>query len=124
MSWPAVGVPFQNDGHAGAGALAAVHVNPESRATYEQLVKDSELPTGTTLAITHGAAPDGRGGPVYVMQKSGATWEFLRLGPDGALPDGPTTAAKSAMGCRACHADGVADALFGVPLSARALRGR
>ncbi len=113
-SWPRVGEPFANTGHAGAGALAEVRVNPEARAAYEHLVKDSELKDGTLVALFH--EQPGGAGPVYVMEKVGGAWLFMTCRPDGTdLEPAEPTQGTRAHGCRGCHSEGVADWLFGPP---------
>jgi len=115
-SWPPVGAPFANNGHPGAGAVAVVRVSPEARGSYERLVRDSALPDGAVVALFHREAADGRPGPVYVMEKSGTSWRYLALRPDGTLPESaPEAARRAGERCARCHADGVADALFGLP---------
>lgn len=113
--WPAVGKPFENAGHAGAGSLAIVRVSPEARSAYEHLVRDSELAEGTVVALFHELAP-GRPGPIYVMTKSAGGWLFETYRADGTKPAEP--ARGTADTCRRCHADGVADFLFGLPRGA------
>jgi hypothetical protein len=113
-SWPPSGEAFTNGGHVGAGALAVVRVSPEARAAYEHLLKDSELPDGAVVVLFHELAP-GKPGPVYVMEKSGGSWRFSSLRADGTEPEPPEPAASSAAHCRRCHADAVADSLFGLP---------
>jgi hypothetical protein len=78
------------------------------------LVRDSALPDDSVVALFHVGA-DQRPGPVYVMQKSAGTWRFLLLDPVGVVlaPGGPT--GQATQGCQGCHADAVADSLFGVP---------
>jgi len=116
--WPLVAAPFDNDGHVGEGALATVRVNPEARASYEHLMRDSELPDGAVVALFHRATAEGPDGSVYVMQKSGKIWNFFRLAPDGRPTDPPGIQGKVAGRCARCHAEGVADGLFGIPRSA------
>ena len=112
-----VGLPSANEGHRGEGALAVVRVSPEARSSYEHLTQDSELPDGTVVALFHRESAEGPAGAVYVMQKTGKIWQFLRLAPDGSLLGPASSPQNSAKMCAACHAEGVADALFGVPRS-------
>jgi len=114
QGWPPVGEPFTNSGHAGAGARGVVRVSPEGRTAYEQLVSDSELPDGAVVALFHELAP-GRPGPVYVMEKAGAVWRFSTCRADGTEFEPADAATASTAGCRRCHADAVADSLFGLP---------
>jgi hypothetical protein len=111
-SWPVVGEPFTNSGHVGAGAEAVVRVSPDARAAYEHLVKDTELPDGAVAALFHELAP-GRPGPVYVMEKGEGVWRFSSCRADGTECTPAATA--STAGCQHCHADAVADSLFGLP---------
>jgi hypothetical protein len=115
QSWPAVGEPFANSGHAGAGTRAVVRVSPAARAAYGHLVKDSELPDRALVALFHELGP-GRPGAVYVMEKVGAGWRFSTYRADGSELEPTQAASVSAEGCRRCHADAVADSLFGLPL--------
>lgn len=114
QSWPSVGGPFPNAGHPGAGARAVVRVSPEARPSYEHLVRDSGLPDGTTVALFHELA-SGQPGAIYVMEKAGGAWQFSAWNADGSELAATDTAGASAGRCRRCHADGVADSLFGPP---------
>ncbi len=114
QSWPVAGEPFTNLGHVGAGAEAVVRVSPDARAAYEHLVKDSELPNGTIVALFHELGP-GRAGLVYVMEKTNGAWRFSSYHPDGTELTAAEPANASTAGCERCHADAVADSLFGLP---------
>jgi hypothetical protein len=113
-SWPPVGEPFANRGHAGAGPVAVVRVSPEARERYAHLVRDSALPDDSVVALFHFEA-DQRPGPVYVMQKKAGTWRFLALDSEGAALAPPASTGQATAGCQGCHRDGVADSLFGAP---------
>ena len=112
-SWPP-SEPFTNRGHAGAGPNAVVRVSPVARESYTHLVRDSALPDDSVVALFH-LGVDQRPGPVYVMEKSAGTWRFLALDADGAVVAPSTSTGQSTQGCQGCHADAVADSLFGVP---------
>jgi hypothetical protein len=114
MSWPALGTPFANSGHAGTGPLALVRVNPAAREGYEHLVRDSALPEGTVVAIFH-LESDARTRSIYVMEKDAGGWRFMALDAAGRqLPlGGPSGQATDS--CYRCHVDAVADSLFGIP---------
>lgn len=112
-SWPAASEPFANRGHVDAGPTAVVRVSPGARESYAHLVRDSALPEGSVIALFHVAA-DQRPGPVYVMEKSGGTWRFLALDPDGVVRVASASGGQATQACQGCHADAVADSLFGV----------
>lgn len=113
-SWPTVSVPFANTGHAGMGPLAVVRVNPEARDAYTHLVQESVLPDGAVVALFHLDAAN-RPSSTYVMQKSAGVWSFLTLDGSGIERADPVARGTTSELCRRCHADGVADSLFGVP---------
>jgi hypothetical protein len=106
---PTVGEPFENLGHAGAGELAQVRVSPASRAAYEALVRDSAMPEGTVVALSHAARSGVDPGSVYVMEKQRGAWSYLVLTARGVIAEG------AASQCSACHAGAVGDSLFGLP---------
>ena len=112
-----VGASFPNVGHVGAGALGVVRTNPEAHSAYEHLVRDTELPDGTVVALFHERAP-GVPGPVYVMEKARGVWQFETCRPDGSDLEPDEPGRSTTVGCRRCHSEGVADDLFGVPRTA------
>lgn len=113
-AWPAASEPFSNRGHRGAGALAVVHVNPEARETYTHLVRDSALPDGSVVALFHFEA-DHRPSAIYVMQKDAGAWRFLALDAEGRELPQAALRGQATQTCPGCHADAVADSLFGLP---------
>jgi hypothetical protein len=114
QSWPTISAPFANRGHAGTGSLAVVRVSPEAREAYTHLVQETVLPDGAVVALFH-LDPANRPSSTYVMQKSAGTWSFLMLDAGGAESANPAETARASEACRRCHADGVADSLFGLP---------
>lgn len=113
-SWPAASEPFTNRGHADAGPLAVARVSPAARERYAHLVRDSTIPDDSVIALFHLQANQ-RPGPVYVMEKTAGTWRFLQLDSDGVELVAPTPTGQATPACRGCHADAVADSLFGMP---------
>jgi hypothetical protein len=118
-TWPTVTeASFPSQGHHPDLPSARIRTSPEARETYVALVQDSVLPEGSVVAQFH-ASPDGstRGG-VYVMQKTGGRWRYLLLDALGRVQT-----EGNAGRCARCHADAVADQLFGLPRtrSARAV---
>jgi hypothetical protein len=113
-TWPALSEPFPNRGHEGAGTLAVVRVSAEARETYAHLVRDSALPDGSVVALFH-LESDRRPGPVYVMQKTAGAWRFLTLDAEGGELPAIASTGQATQACSSCHADAVADSLFGLP---------
>ncbi len=114
QSWPTVSAPFVNRGHAGMGPLAVVRVSPEARVTYTHLVQESVLPDGAVVALFHVGTAQGPGS-TYVMQKSAGVWSFMTLDGGGVESGNAVESGRASEACRRCHADGVADSLFGMP---------
>jgi hypothetical protein len=114
QSWPTVGGPFANRGHTGMGSLAVVRVSPEAREAYTHLVQESVLPDGAVVALFHFDAAN-RASSTYVMQKRAGAWSFLMLDGAGVERANASETGRASEACRRCHADGVADSLFGVP---------
>jgi len=112
---PTLGEPFANLGHAGAGELARVQVSPAARAGYEALVRDSVMPEGTVVVLSH-AARSGQEGSLYLMEKQRGAWSYVVLTPRGVIVEGATGR------CGACHEGGVGDSLFGLPRASGATR--
>jgi hypothetical protein len=112
LSWPpAPEKPFPSLGHFSARYSAVVHVDASARDGYLNLVAGSLLPVGATVAELHTDPRTGQPGPLLAMHKIAANrWEYLvvdalgRIEERGELPL-----------CQRCHADGVADHLFGLP---------
>jgi len=107
-AWPPLGDSFENRGHPGAGERCQIRVSPDARAAYGALVADSVLPSGSVVAAFHSNSA-GDSGPVFVMAKGESDWTYLALDPEGR-PLG-----LGSDGCAGCHANGVADRLFGLP---------
>ena len=87
-----------------------VRVSPESREAYRALVRGARLPDGTTVAKFHFERESGAPGPVYAMHKNGGAWNFLVASSEGQLEQRGDLDL-----CRRCHAEAVADSLFGPP---------
>jgi hypothetical protein len=87
-----------------------VRVSPEARKAYLSLTRGAALPVGSIVAMFHEQAEGHAPGPVYVMHKQSAGWQYLVLAPDGHIR------AQSDMAlCERCHAEATADHLFGWP---------
>jgi hypothetical protein len=100
---------------------AVVRVSPDARATYEHLVQDSVLPEGAVVALFHADADD-TPRAIYVMEKLGGTWRFSTLDSEGGEQPFDAPSGQATERCRSCHADGVADSLFGVPRDSQSQR--
>jgi hypothetical protein len=103
--------PFVSEGHPPGHYLANVHVSPEAREAYLGLMPGGELPVGTVLAeLQHDPRRD-QPGPIFAMLKMApGRWEFLAAEPDGRIRERGQLAL-----CVRCHAEAVADHLFGLP---------
>jgi len=112
LTWPHLQSDVHNGGHAGGPYRARVHVNPQAFEAYASLAAGSELPVGSILVQFHLDASDRRG-PAFVMQKQASLhWSFSVLDSGGrVIRDGEL------RDCARCHAEGVADFLFGPPHS-------
>jgi hypothetical protein len=106
--------PFLSLGHLSGRYTASVFVDPAARDAYLNLVTSSLLPVGTIVAEFHQEARTGHQGPLFAMQKLAAgRWEYLVVDPEGRVEKRGQLAL-----CQRCHAEGVADHLFGIPRSA------
>jgi hypothetical protein len=113
--WPALNArPFPSRGHAGGRYLVDVHVDPQSRADYLDLLPETTLRAGTVIAAVHHDPVRGRPGPIYVMEKLAAEWTFSVVAPDGRIERKGDIEL-----CRRCHAEAAYDHVFGLPTSAR-----
>lgn len=113
--WPALGAPRPAPDHGGGRYLGAVRVSPDARKTYLQLTRGAELPVGSIVAMFHEKAQGHAPGPVYVMRKQTAGWQYLVLSPEGRIRD------QGRLGlCERCHAEATADHLFGPPVDSGA----
>jgi hypothetical protein len=115
--WPSAHEkPFASLGHLSARYTASVVVDPAARDAYVNLVAATLLPVGSVVAEFHQDAQSGNKGPIFAMQKLAVgRWEYLVVDPGGNV----TQRGQLAL-CQRCHAEGVADELFGLPASARA----
>jgi hypothetical protein len=112
-AWPTVTeAPFPSQGHQAELPSARVRASPEAREAYAALVQDSVLPEGSVLALFHESADGVTRGAVYVMQKTGGSWQYLLLDAVGREGSGAIPGR-----CAGCHADAPADHLFGLPRS-------
>lgn len=101
-------------GHPPGFFLATVRVNPESLAAYQNLTAGTEFAAGTVVAQFQEDPHNGAQGPVFVMSKTNADkWEFMVVDPDGWIHDRGEIPL-----CARCHAEAVADGLFGMPPNA------
>ena len=85
-----------------------MRVSPNARDAYATLVTDTKLPDTALIALFHQNRDGSEPGAVFVMEKREESWRFLALDSTGT-PAGATDA------CGRCHAQGVADSLFGLP---------
>lgn len=107
--WEAAGPEFLSQGHAAGRYLATVRVSPEAMEAYRRLVTGFSVPTGAWVVKFHRDAKSEEPGPVYAMHKAQSGWEFLVVDPGGAIRE------RGALPlCQRCHAEAVADHLFGV----------
>ncbi len=112
--WPPVNdEPFTSRGHAGGRWTLTVRVSPDARDAYAALTPGSSLPSGAVVAAFHHDPARGRPGPIYVMEKASQRWRFTVVNPDGLVREG------SVALCARCHAEAVADHLFGLPRPAK-----
>lgn len=100
----------ESGGHAADSYSLQVRVSGDAQQAYLSLTQGSALPAGSLVAQAHRDA-SGHAGPIFVMlkdQRPPEDWSYLVLDADGhvlrqgALPD-----------CARCHAEAVADRLFG-----------
>ena len=103
--------PFVSEGHPPGHYLANVHISPEAREAYLALMPGSELPVGTVVAQFQHDPQGDQPGPIFAMRKLGAArWEFLAAEADGRIRE-----RGQLRLCVRCHAEAVADQLFGLP---------
>jgi len=103
--------PFVSLGHPPGTELATIHVNPDVRETYRTLQPGTTLPVGTVVAELQQDPATGKAGLGYVMTKLGKDrWDFMLLGADGRILE-----QGEVPPCVRCHAEAVADSLFGAP---------
>ena len=102
---------FASLGHGGGRYSYSVHVEPSRETAYRELVVERPFPADSTLWVQLFDAKSGDRGPIYVMHKSQATWEFAELNADGMIQPIAVEA------CRRCHAEAPTDHLFGLPRS-------
>ena len=101
---------FISRGHFGETLLALVRVSPKALDQYQQLTRGAELEAGCTLVMLHKSRATGKPGPIYVMQRGESAWDYMVLEQEGGIVErGPIPR------CARCHADAVADFLFGPP---------
>lgn len=108
QSWPKLQYEITSGGHSGQPYVAEVHIDSiATMQSYQQLSTGSELPVGTTIVQLH-QDKQGSAGPIYVMEKLQTGWSFSELDPLGHL-----LREGALANCARCHAEGVADSLFG-----------
>jgi hypothetical protein len=111
LSWPPAQTAFPSLGHFAANQSAAIHVDGAARETYVNLVAASRLPVGTIVAELLSDMRTGRRGRLLAMHKLAADrWEYLVVDAAGLIEERGDLPL-----CRRCHADGLADQLFGLP---------
>ena len=111
-SWPAArDEPYVSRGHPPGYFLATVRVTPDSLTAYQNLTAGTKMAEGTVIVQFQQDPQQGVGGPVFVMSKvSQADWEFMVVDPEGWIHDRGEIPL-----CARCHAEAVADELFGLP---------
>ena len=97
-------------GHGAARWTIEVRVSPDSRSLYAELLPGTIFPEGTLIAAFHHDPARGRAGPIYVMEKARSGWQRSVVDPDGAR-----RADAELHLCGRCHAEAVADQVFGLP---------
>jgi hypothetical protein len=120
-SFRPTGQPFLSRGHFAGQWKAQVSTNAAAAAIYTGLVQASRFSVGSVLVTKHNKKDSGAAGPIFVMVKrepgffqAGGDWEYIVTDSDGWIEDrGPLTL------CARCHAEAVADWVFGLPLEAR-----
>jgi hypothetical protein len=120
-TYRAVGRPFLSRGHFAGRWRAQVAVNDAAEPIYMNLRPSSRFPSGAVLVKRHFDAQSGALGPVFARIKrepgyfaEGDDWEYLVVDELGHVEQrGPLPL------CARCHAEGLADATFGLPADAR-----
>jgi hypothetical protein len=114
-----VGNAFVSKGHFAGRWNAQVAVNDTARSTYTNLGASSRFAVGSLLVKKH-ATPSAPG-PIFAMAKrdlgffpEGSDWEYVVIDAAGRLEE----RGKLPL-CARCHAEGNADAVFGLPLDGR-----
>jgi hypothetical protein len=110
--WPPVNeTPFVSLGHPPGNQSARVHASPEARDLYQGLLPETTLPVGAVVAELQQDPTTRQPGLAYVMTKLGRNrWEFMLVKADGRILE-----RGDVPFCARCHAEAVADSLFGVP---------
>jgi hypothetical protein len=106
--WPASNAaPFIARGHQPEQRVD-VRVNEIARSAYSGLVADTVFPNGSLLTeLPH--SPLGTGGG-FAIRKSAGSWSYFQL--DGK---GQVLASGALSLCNGCHAQALADHVFGIP---------
>jgi hypothetical protein len=114
-----IGKAFVSKGHFAGRWNAEVAVNDIARPTYTNLGGSSRFAVGSLLVKKHATAS--ALGPIFAMAKrdpgffpEGSDWEYVVIDATGRLEE----RGKLPL-CARCHAEGNADAVFGLPLDAR-----
>jgi hypothetical protein len=107
-NWPKLDREVKAGGHSGQPYRVELRVDPVAWTHYQGLVAGSELPPGSTLVQFHRDLTDRRG-PSYVMEKTVlGKWTYYELDATGHIQR-----SGDLSQCARCHAEGVADFLFG-----------
>lgn len=111
QAWPTSTADwFPSKGHYGGTSEGLVRVSPAALAAYRELTLGAKLEPGTTLVMLHRTRATGKPGPVHVMRRDEAGWEYWLLAPDGAIESQGQLPL-----CARCHAEATADGVFGPP---------
>jgi hypothetical protein len=96
--------------HLGRPHRAQIRVNPEARATYLDLVRDSEFAEGTWLVESLRDARTGQTGPTLALERRAQNWRYWQLDATGVVQ------AEGALPfCASCHVGALAPPVFGLP---------
>jgi len=110
-AWPALNAAaFRSRGHLVRPGFVDVRISAPAREAYLELVTDTVLPEGTTVALFFTDESRQQRGPVFVMEKNGSSWRYF-----GADRDGLIDPAFDPQRCANCHEGATADGVFGLP---------
>lgn len=96
-------------GHGGGRLTYTVQAAAELHASYSRPTRDTRFPSGSSLLQRTFDAKSGDAGPLFVMLKGEAEWEYHELDESGFIQP------RDEERCRRCHAEARADSVFGAP---------
>lgn len=106
QGWPVASEVSPSE-HLGNARTATIRVWPEAEATYRDLVPHTILPVGTAVLETLSRGPGDEPSGYFAMEKTADGWTYWALDAKGR-----GNADTSGL-CQRCHAEAVADELFG-----------